>query len=225
MLKRWFESSSNGNGASRMEEHRNGSADRAVALLEPEEAMELPDALEPPAFPPPETCVDFEQIYRAAAVKPPQLSYGILKVVAMMNSQHLAALSPDGRRSALMMALEAVGAEIEDLLQDAVVRERALKEYEDSQQEKLRLFEARKLEENRKLQAELDRLTAEYMSRMQTNLDEVASRQDEFRAWQRKKNQQAQQIADAAALCVPDGLGAGGGSVAAVLERACAARR
>jgi hypothetical protein len=223
MLKRWFESTSNGNGASRMEEHRNGSADTAVALSELEEMAAEPMAsLTTPAL---EDCVDFEQIYRSATVKPPQLPYSILKVVAMMNSQHLLPLSPDARRSALMMALEAVGAQVEDLLQDAVVRERALKEYEDRQQEKLRTFEAGKLEENRKLQAELDRLNAEYMSRMQRNLDDVARRQDEFRVWQRKKSQQAQQIADAAALCVPDAMGPASGSVAAVLERACAARR
>ena len=222
MLKRWFESTSNGNGAARMEEHRNGTADRAVAVLEPEETMA--EQMAPPRTVP-EDCVDFEQIYQLATVKPPQLPYGILKVVAMVNSQHLTSMSPDGRRAALMMALEAVGAEIEDLLQDAVVRERALKEYEERQQEKLRAFEAGKLEENRKLQTELDRLTGDYMSRMQKNLDEVARRQDEFRAWQRKKSQQAQQIADAAALCVPDGVGTNSGSVAVVLERACAARR
>jgi hypothetical protein len=223
MLKRWFESTSNGNGASRLEEHRNGSADLAVAVAEPEDLAAEP--LAPFSTPALEDCVDFDQIYRSATVKPPQLPYSILKVVAMMNSQHLSPLSPDARRSALMMALEAVGAQVEDLLQDAVVRERALKEYEDRQQEKLRSFESGKLEENRKLQAELDRLTGEYLSRMQRNLDEVARRQDEFRAWQRKKNQQAQQIADAAALCVPDAMGPSSGSVAAVLERACAARR
>jgi hypothetical protein len=221
MLKRWFESTSNGNGASRLEEHLSGSADRAVAVLEPEVVA----VAAPPSAAVPEDCTDFEQIYRSATVKPPQLPYGILKVVTMMNSQHLSALTPECRRSALMMALEAVGAQIEDLLQDAVVRERALKEFEDRQQEKLRAFEAGKLEENRKLQAEIERLSAEYTARMQRNLDEVARRQDEFRAWQRKKNQQAQQIADAAALCVPGGIRPDAGSVAAVLERACAARR
>lgn len=225
MLKRWFESSSNGNGASRMEEHRNGFADSAVALLEPEETPETLKIPEPPVEVHTEACADFEQIYRGASVKPPELPYGILRVVAMMNSPHLSSLSGDGRRSALMMALEAVGAEVEDLLQDAVVRQRALKEYEEQQQERLRKFEAGKLEENRKLQSELDRLTSDFMARMQANLDEVARRQDDFRAWQRKKNQQAQQILDAAALCVPEGIGPTGGSMAAVLERACAARR
>ena len=222
MLKRWFENSSNGSGASRMAEHRNGSAVATGAALEP---ANIPEAAAAPYAEEVQESGDFEQIYRSATVKPRQLPCGILKVVSMMNSTHLSALSPEGRRSALMMALEAVGAEIEDLLQDAVVRQRALKEYEERQQEKLQAFEAAKLDENRKLQADLDRLNSEYTSRMQNNLDEVARRQDEFRAWQRKKNYQAQQIVDAAALCVPDGPGQTSGSVAAILERACTVRR
>jgi hypothetical protein len=156
-------------------------------------------------------------------VKPPQLAYGILKVVTMMNSGHLSSLTPEARRAAVMMALEAVGAEAEDLLHDAVVRERALKEHEDQQQDALQALETAKLQENQKLQAELDRLTADFMTRMQANLDYLAREQDEFRAWQRKKNQQAQQIAEAAALCVPEGSG-NGRSLVAVLEKACGAR-
>jgi hypothetical protein len=212
MLKRWFENSSNGNGASGPEQHRNGSAAQAVALLEPkEEAVEVP------------TNPDFDRIYRSATVKPPQLAYGIMKVVGMMNSGYLSSLTPEARRSAVMMALEAMGAAAEDLLHDAVVRERALKESEDQQQERLRALEAKKLDENQKLQAELERLTADYMSRMQANLDQLAREQDEFRAWQRKKGQQAQQIAEAAALCVPEGSAHTRG-VATVLERACGTR-
>ncbi len=216
MLKRWFES--NGNGASRVEPHRNGAADQAAVVEEVASAIppEPPAAAEEPD--------EFDLIYRSATVKPPQLPYGIMRVIGMLNSQHLAALTPDVRRPALMMALEAVGAEVEDLLQDAVVRQRALKEYEERQQEKLRRIEAEKLVENRRLQAEMERITAEFMARMQANLDFVARRQDELRAWQRRKNQQSQQIADAAAMCVPETAVRDGG-LAAVLERACVARR
>src|SRR5207302_5833209 len=113
---------------------------------------------------------DLEQIYRSAAPKPPQISCGILKVVEMVNSQHLSGLSPEARRCAVLMALEAVGAGIEDLLQDAVARQRALNDYDQEQQENLRRFEERKTEENRKLQGELETLTSQYMGRVEANL-------------------------------------------------------
>ncbi|MBV9744654.1 MAG: hypothetical protein JO099_12915 [Acidobacteriia bacterium] len=121
------------------------------------------------------------------------------------------------------MALEAAGVEVEDLLQDAVVRQKALNDYEEIQLEKLKDFETVKLEENSKIQAELDRLTNQYMSRIQANLEEVAREQDKFRTWQRGKQQEAQRITEAATFCVPQGTAASG--LAEVLERATFARR
>jgi hypothetical protein len=242
MFKRWFEFSSNGNGSARNGEHRNGSADQvlaldhALALMEPPEVVEPEEcnrpALAPVLVPTPKPGVvpsddraDFEQIYASAESKSPQVAGGILKVVEMVNSDHLSGLSPDARRCAVLMALDAVGAQIEDLLQDAVVRQRALADYEKVQQEKLRRFEEGKAEENRGLNAELERLTRQYMDRVQANLDEVDREQNHFRLWQRKKQQHTQQIAEAAAYCVPEGMGSHSGSLTSVLERACAARR
>jgi hypothetical protein len=165
----------------------------------------------------------FEQIYSSAAVRPPRIPYGILKVAAMVNSPHLAGLSADAKRCSLLMALEAAGAEVEDLLQDAVVRQKALNEYEEAQQQKLKDFEGAKLEENTKLQAELDRITSQFLSRIQSNLEDIAREQDKFRAWQRGKQQEAQRITEAATFCVPQG--STGNGLAEVLERATFARR
>lgn len=211
-------------------ERRNGTASAMLDRGEPVEQERPPvapraaseDRQEAPAA---EKRPDFEQIYRGAMGKPAQVACGILRVVEMMNSPHLIAMPVEARRSALLMTLEAVGAEIEDVLQDAVVRQRALRDYEEAEEAKLRRFEAVKAEENWKVQAELDCLTKDCMTRMQANLDEVARAQDEFRAWQKKKQQEAQRIADAAAFCVPESIAGGGANLAGVLERACAARR
>lgn len=227
MLRRLFPFSFNGdspshNGACRngASEHRNGAAEHAPPVAEcPPEPAPAPPALKPAERP-----LSFEQIYQGSAVKPPRLAWGILKVADMVNSTHLSGLPPEAKRCSLLMALEAAGAEIEDLLQDAVVRQRALNDHEETQANALKNFEAAKLEENRGIQAELDRLTAQYMSRIQANLDEVASAQDHFRAWQRQKQHESQRITDAAAFCVPQG-NANGNGLTAVLERATVARR
>jgi hypothetical protein len=123
------------------------------------------------------------------------------------------------------MALEAAGAEIEDLLQDAVVRQRALNDYEEKQQDRLRDFEAAIAEENRAIQGELDRVTSQYMARIQLNVDEVARQQDNFRAWQKSKQQECHRMTDAAALLVPQGSVSHNSALTAVLERASVARR
>ena len=220
MLKRLFQFSHE-NGGSHQGANLNGSNGAAAPVVEREKA----ETATPPAVAAQESLASakassFEQVYQTAAVKPPRLPYGILKVSDMVNSTHLAGMSPEAKRCALLMALEAAGAEIEDLLQDAVVRQRALDNYEEAMQDKLQKFEHAKTEENRHVQAELERLTKQYMSRIQANLDEVAHEQDEFRAWQQRKQREAERITEAATFCVPQGNVNSSPSLTAVLERA-----
>lgn len=168
----------------------------------------------------------FEEVYIAAGIKPGK-NYTILKVAEMLNSKHLSDMTPEGKRSSLMMALEAAGAEIGELLQDAVARNRSLDEYEETRQEQVKKFEACKAEENNKLHAEMERTTSQYMTRIQANADQVAQEQDAFRIWQKRKQQESQKITDAATFCVPQGNGPNGtaNSLTAVLERVTVPRR
>ena len=169
----------------------------------------------------------FDEVYAIAGVKATGKNYTILKIAEMVNSRHLADMTPEARRNALMMALEAAGAEIGDLLQDAVARNHALDEYEDGRQEQIRKFETVKAEENNKLHSELEQLTSQFMSRIQANSDQVAQEQDKFRGWQKRKQQESQRITDAATFCVPQGNGSIGNanSLSAVLERVNMPRR
>ena len=169
----------------------------------------------------------FEEVYVSAGIKAPGKNYTILKVAEMLNSKHLADMAPEAKRSSLMMALEAAGAEIGDLLQDAVARNRSLDEYEEKRQEHVKRFEAIKADENAKLHAELERLTAQYRSRIQANLDQVAQEQDNSRGWQKRKQMESQRITDAATFCVPQSNSPAGNAngLTAVLERATSPRR
>jgi hypothetical protein len=169
----------------------------------------------------------FDEVYATAGIKATGKNYTILKVAEMLNSKHLADMNPEAKRNSLMMALEAAGAEIGDLLQDAVGRNRALEEYEERRQENIKKFEAAKAEENNKLHAELERVTGQYMSRIQANLDQVAQEQDNFRSWQKGKHQESQRITDAATFCVPQSNGSNGNpnGLTAVLERVTVPRR
>ena len=118
----------------------------------------------------------FEEVYLNAGIKTAGKNYTILKIAEMVNSRHLSDMTPEAKRNSLMMALEAAGAEIGDLLQDAVTRNRALDEYEEERQEEVRKFEAFKAEENNKLHAELEHLTSQYMSKIQANSDHGGAR-------------------------------------------------
>lgn len=192
-------SEKNGNGNCRSTE-RNEQIKR---LLGPGQAAgDWPDrTVRKPSTPPsPPT---FEQIYQTAAVKPPKLTYGIQKVAEMGNSSHLAGMSPVFKRKALLMALEASGTDVGEVLNDVVTRQRALKEYEESYLERVNQFEAAQKEQNRLQKAELDRITSQFQSRIDASLDEVERWHEGFREWQKSKQQELQRLTDAAALCVP----------------------
>jgi hypothetical protein len=215
----------NGNGGSGTgAAPSSAGAQRPDAYQEEEMIEPRPERPKPVEAPTPEAA-SFEKIYQNAALKLPQISYGILKVREMADSPHLAGMSAELKRCALMMALEAASAAVEDLLQDAVLRQRILNDYEEKQEARLREFETAKTEQNRGIQAELDRITAQYMARIQANVDEIASQQDKVRAWQKRKQQECQRMSDAAALLVPPGNNNGSNTLSAVLEHASSSRR
>ena len=106
------------------------------------------------------------------------------------------------KRSSLLMALEAAGVQVDEVLQDATLRQRAISSYEAIQRKHLEEYEARKAQENCAIQAEAERVAAEYAVRISGNLDEVSGEKESFRKWQARKQHEAQGIADAVALCV-----------------------
>jgi hypothetical protein len=144
----------------------------------------------------------FEEIYRSAGIKSPRLGYSIGKVIEMLHSEHIRNLTTETKRASLLMALEAAGVQVDEVLQDATLRQRAINSYEAIQRKHLEEYEARKAQDNCAIQAEMERVAAEYAARISSNLDEVAREKDSFRKWQVRKQHEAQNIADAVALCV-----------------------
>ena len=144
----------------------------------------------------------FDEIYRSAGIHGQRLGYSISKVIEMLQSEHIRSMAPETKRASLLMALEAAGVQLDEILQDASARQRALSSYEAIQRKHLEEYEALKAQDNCAIQAELDRVTEQYHARINANLDEVAHEKDRFRKWQAKKEQHAQRIAEAVALCV-----------------------
>ena len=184
---------------------KNGVSSEGRQLQTP-----LPAPSHPPSQSAPPRFDSFEEIYRSAPANLPRAAYSIMKVAEMLNSPHLAGMSIETRRGSVMMALEAAGVDAKDMLQDAMLRQRALDDYEEAQQKKLQDFESAKIEANGKLQAELERISAEYMRLIQSNVDEVARRQDAFRIWQKNKELELQNMAGASAFCTATGGGMNG---------------
>jgi len=146
----------------------------------------------------------FEEIYRSAEIQPPAHGFTIMKVAEMLRSEHIRNLPRDVKRSSVLVALEAAGAPLEDVIQDAVKRDRALDGFERVQEKGVTDLEARKAQENQQIQAEMDRIVAEHRSRIQANNDELSKEKERFYAWRLKKQEEEQKISDAVSYFVTE---------------------
>ncbi len=148
--------------------------------------------------------LNFDDIYRRSTFKSnnKMAEWHILKIADMLNSDHLRGLSPAAKHSALMMALEAGGIAVEDMLQDAVQRQRVLNEFEESQLRRLQEIETLKLRENERLNGEMETLCSKYRARIASGVEEIEREHRSFREWQERKEHEQLRIAEAASACV-----------------------
>jgi hypothetical protein len=175
--------------AQHAETHSSTFTDLPRPELPPDSASKLPS---------------FDEIYRRSTFKAStkMSEWHILKIADMLNSEHLRGLSPSAKHSALMMALEAGGVAVEDMLQDAVQRQRVLNEFEDVQLRRLQEIEAIKMRENERLTGEMEAQSAKYRTRIAAGVEEIERQHQSFREWQQHKDREQRRIADAASACV-----------------------
>jgi hypothetical protein len=142
-----------------------------------------------------------DDIYRAAGILAPRMGYSIRKVADMLASDHLRGLSDEMKRASVLMALDAAGISVDEVLRDAAARQSAINSYESDQWEHFEEHWAAKAAENAHIQAELERITAQYQERIKRNLDEIAREKVVFAQWQTMKQQEAERIGEAAGIC------------------------
>lgn len=139
----------------------------------------------------------FDEIYKAAEIPVATHGYTILKVADMLQSEHIREMAPTVKRSTVLVALDAAGVKVQEVIQDAVRRDKALDTYELVQEKSILELENKKNQENRQFQAELDRLKAEFEAKIRKNNDSVAREKERFSQWRVKKQQEEQKIAEA----------------------------
>ncbi|HLN02127.1 MAG TPA: hypothetical protein VK335_22760 [Bryobacteraceae bacterium] len=146
----------------------------------------------------------FDEIYRAAEIPEPAHGYSIMKIAEMLQSERIRALPAEVKKNSILLALDASGVKIEQVIEDAVKRDRALDGFERVQQKALDELETRKEGENQQIQAELDRQVQEHNARIQANKDEVAKEKERFYGWRLQKQQEEQKIADSVSYFVTE---------------------
>lgn len=200
MRRKWFDvghkdedEGTNGNVGGKME-----VSNRAAVVSAP---METREADEEGASAQLEL-LSMEDIYRMAGILAPRKGYSVNKIVEMLHSEHLRGSSKEIKRASVLMALDAAGVSVEEVLQDAKARHDAIDSYETEQRRQFEAQLARKAEENTQIQAELERVKARYTERLRRNLDGMAREKSTFGNWLTLKQQEAQSMEEAVELCL-----------------------
>jgi len=146
----------------------------------------------------------FEDIYKAAEIPPAPQGYSILKVARMLESEHIRNLPSDVKKSSVLVALDAAGADIKEVIQDAIRRDRALDTYERVELRALEELEVKKNQENAQIQGQIDKYLTEQRAKIQANNDQIAREKERVTGWRLKKQQEEKKIADTVAYFVTE---------------------
>jgi Asp-tRNA(Asn)/Glu-tRNA(Gln) amidotransferase A subunit family amidase len=151
-----------------------------------------------------DNATDLDEIYQSAQIAPASHGYTVLKVADMLQSEHIRALPPDVKRKSILVALDAAGVSINEIVEDAVRRDRALDTYERVLQRNLDELKAQKQKENAELEEEIARRMGELRARIEQNNQAVSQQLEQLEAWQSRKRTEEQRIADAVSYFVSE---------------------
>jgi hypothetical protein len=104
---------------------------------------------------------DFDAVYKEAGIRLPDHGYGIEKVAEMLESKRLATLSREVKATAVLAALEAARVPMRDVIQDAVLRDKALDAFEIAKEREVEELHARTAARIKAIRDEIDALLKE----------------------------------------------------------------
>jgi len=144
--------------------------------------------------------LSLQDIYLAVGIMNSRLGYNFDTVSAMLDSDHMRGMTSEVKKASVLMALEAAGIPVNELLQDGGKRLDALNAYEAGERKRFEEYEARKSQESAQIQLEIEGMTAHCVDRIKHNVGEVTQARDAFVNWQTTKEKETQRISDALAL-------------------------
>lgn len=148
------------------------------------------------------TPTDLAEIYASAQIPTPAHGYTVLKVAEMLRSEHIVSLPAEVKKKSIMVALDAAGVKVAEIVEDAVRRDRALDTYERVLQQNLEAVRSQTDIENRRLEEEINQRVAELRTRIEQHETELTKEQNDLAAWRIRKRQEEDRIADAVSYFV-----------------------
>lgn len=142
---------------------------------------------------------DFSQVYSAAEIEVPAHGYTVYKIMELLDSDDLKSMTPEVKKSAITAALKITNVNINDVIKDAVARDKALDAYENMKLKSIGDFEKRKLSENESIQHEIEDFLKAKNEHIEANKRAVEEAKSGLVGWQKIKQSEEQKIFDAVA--------------------------
>jgi hypothetical protein len=183
-----------------------GAREAAPVDREPKRVTDVvPDAEADARFAAPITGpTDLGIVYTSAQIAAPAHGYTVLKVAEMLRSEHLQSLPQEVKRKSIMVALDAAGVKVAEIVEDAVRRDRALDTYERVLEKHLKDLRTQIETENAQIEAEIQQRVSELRARVDENTRKIDGEQAELLAWRTRKHQEEDTIADAVSYFVTE---------------------
>ena len=135
----------------------------------------------------------------------PAHGYTVLKVAEMLQSEHIRTLPPDVKRKSILVALDAAGVTVDEIVEDAVHRDRALDTYERVLQKNLDDLRAEKQAENARLEEEIAAARWPSCGPASRRTTRASPRElENLQAWQSRKQEEERRIAEAVGYFVSE---------------------
>jgi hypothetical protein len=142
----------------------------------------------------PADVADFGAVYQEAGIELPPHGYGIDKVAEMLESKRLASLQREVKATAVLAALEAASVPIRDVIQDAVLRDKALDAFEAAKSTEVQELQARGSARIEAIKQEIDAFLKEKNTEMESLKGAKEAADRAFRELQAKKRQEEQRL-------------------------------
>lgn len=153
----------------------------------------------------PADVVDFGAVYQEAGIELPLHGYGVDKVAEMLESKRLASLQREVKATAVLAALEAASVPIREVVQDAVLRDKALDAFEAAKATEVRELQARTGARIEAIKGEIDAFLKEKNAEME-GLKEAKDAADRaLLELQARKHREEQRLYDVVAHFIEGG--------------------
>lgn len=145
----------------------------------------------------------FDKIYQAAGLPPRGANqFTIHKVERLLHSEHLSGLSDEVKQRSIMVTLESSNKSLDEVIQDAVARDKALDQYDGMLRKEVGDLEKQVKQENARIEKEIEEYLERKKAQIKQNKEKVDKARRMYEEWSSQKENEEERLFNATSVFV-----------------------